>query len=300
MIQSQTKDPSPMSFGFNNAGFVAELAPLTERVARSAFKRLAPRALYHYKSQELAEEIIASKTMWATCVTAQDDLTEVTHGIAVVEHVAMELIDREPHLFVRRVLAGIPEFMRTRREMIFITCFCGARKSKFHSGKYGAVCFKFNIPERGTPLLECASGEADSWYSPVIYGEREQVRAVSLFLEDVTRLLKKHANGQPEDDRRGLIGSAAMRDIGLCLLTIVSCFKRKGYKTEQEWRLIFMPRLALTNSAPRMIDDAFGACIIKEPKRHICLRRKIPFIFGNNAVWPPPETARGFPFDQIV
>jgi hypothetical protein len=95
------------------------LSPLTERVARSAFKRPAPKALYHYKSQELAEKIIASKTMWATCVTAQHDLTELTHGIAVAERVAMELIDREPNLFVRRVLACIPEFMRTRREMIF-------------------------------------------------------------------------------------------------------------------------------------------------------------------------------------
>jgi hypothetical protein len=95
-----------MSFSFHSAGFVAELAPLTERVARSAFKRRAPKALYHYKSQELAEKIIASKTMWATCVTAQDDLNELTHGIAVAEHVAMELIDREPAITKRK--AALP------------------------------------------------------------------------------------------------------------------------------------------------------------------------------------------------
>jgi hypothetical protein len=83
-------------------------------------------------------------------------------------------------------------------------------------------------------------------------------------------------------------------------LTIVSCFKREKYKADQEWRLIFMPKLGLSSSAPKMMDEAFGVCVINDPKRHICLRRKMPFIIGGNAVWPPTEAARGLPFDQII
>jgi hypothetical protein len=289
-----------MSFGFHNTEFVAELAPLTERVARSAFKRPAPKALYHYKSPELAEKIIVSKTMWATCVTAQEDLTELAHGIAIVEHVVMELIDRELNPFVRRILAGISEFMRTRREMIFITCFCSAERSKLHSKKYGTVCCKFNIPQKWEPVLECEGRNAESWYGPVIYREKEQIRAVTMFLEGVTVLLRKHSNGRPEEDHLGFIRSTPMRDIGLCLLTIVSCFKRKAYESEAEWRLIFMPKLSLSYSAPKMIDEAFATWVIAEPRRHICIRRKFEFCISNNALWPPPESARELPFDQVI
>jgi hypothetical protein len=289
-----------MSFGFHNAAFVSELGPLTNRIGKSAFTRPAPKALYHYKRRDLAEKIIATRKIWATCVTAQEDLTEVTHGIAIVERVAMDLIDREPNLFVRRFLAGLAEFMRTRRDMIFVTCFCGAERSKLHSQKYGAVCFKFNVPQNWTPELECENCEAESWYSPVIYGEKEQVRAVSTFLKEVTFLLRKHSSGRPEDDKHGFIGYAPIRDAGLCLLTIVSSFKREAYESEEEWRLIVMPKLALTNSAPKMIDDAFGTCIVKEPKRHICLRRKVPFIIGEGSLWPPAETVRRAPFDEVI
>ena len=233
-------------------------------------------------------------------MTAQEDLTELTHGIAIAERVAMELIDREQNLFVRRILAGVPEFMRTRREMVFITCFCGAETSKFHLEKYGHVCLKFDIPEQWIPILECENDGAESWYSPVIYGEKDQIRAAKLFLTDVAGLLPKHTNGNPEDDRGGWIASGAMRDVGQCLLTMVSCFKREKYKRDEEWRLIVVPRLGLSSSAPKMIDEAFGTCVVNNPKRHVCLRRKIPFAWGGNTLWPPPESSRGLPFDQII
>lgn len=133
--------------------------------------------------------------------------------------------------------------MRTRREMVFITSFGGAETSEFHLEKYGRFCFKFNVPEHWIPVLECEGDGAESWYSPVIYGEKDRIRAATLFLTDVARLLPKHTHGQPEDDRLGLIGFGPIRDIGQCLLTIVSCFKREKYKPDQEWRLIFMPKL---------------------------------------------------------
>jgi hypothetical protein len=289
-----------MSFSFVNASFIDELGSLTGQVARSAFRLRAPKALYHYKSPELVQKIIESKNMWATCVIDQEDLTELTHGIAVVERLAIALIDRESNLFVRRVLAALPQFMRSRREMIFITCFCGVKKSDYHLAKYGTVCFKFDIPENWIPTLECQSNDAEIWYSPVIYGERDQGRAVSQFLNGITRLLKRYANGQPEHDRGGQIGFTVIRDIGLCLLTLISCFKREMYKPDEEWRLVVMPKLALSYTAPQMIDDAFATLVIKEPKRHICLRRKIPLNFTSNVLWPPPESARGVPFDQII
>jgi hypothetical protein len=289
-----------LPFAVRNAEFLADLAPLTQRVGRSAFSRPSPKALYHYTGPDTAEKIIATRSVWATCVTEQKDLTELHHGIAVVERIAMDLIDKEPNFFVRRILAGLPEYMRNRRSMIFITCFCGTEASEFHLNEYGSVCFKFNIPNGQKPSLECSDFRADSWYSPVIYGERNQIKAVKVFLTEVSRLLVKHSDGRAEDDTGGWLASGPMRDIGQCLLTIVSCFKREHYKRDSEWRLIFAPNLALSYSAPKMIDDEFSTCIVDQPRWHICLRRHVPFIVEEGCIWPPDEHSRGLPFDEII
>jgi hypothetical protein len=289
-----------MSFHFQNAQFVADLGPLTQRVARSAFSGVAPAALYHYTSPHSGKKIVETKEIWATCVNAQEDLTELMHGIDLTERLAMELMDREPNLFVRKVLAKLPEFMRTRREMVFVTCFCGVAASEFHAKKYGSVCFKFDIPRGWKPALECTDLRADSWYSPVIYGEPEQVNALKAFLTDVSRLLAAHSSGHPEEDRVGWLQNGPIRDIGQCLLTIISCFKREIYSLDQEWRLVFTPNLALSYSAPQMLDDTFNTCVVNDPKRHICLRRKFVFNLRDGGIWPPPEHERGFPFDSIV
>jgi hypothetical protein len=190
-------------------------------------------------------------------------VTELRHGIALAEQVAMDLIDSEQNPYVRRVLSEVPEFMRTRRRFTFITCFCGIKDSAYHSKKYASVCFRFDIPPQWHPELECQDSRAESWYSPVFYKERDQIRAIKLFLKDVSHLLVKHTNGAPEEDRAGWIANGPIRDIGQCLLTLVSCFKREVHERDREWRLIFTPNLALSSTAPKMADDSFDSCIVK-------------------------------------
>jgi hypothetical protein len=289
-----------MSFHFRNAPFIADLGSLTQRVGRSAFTTATPKALYHYTTVSSAKKIVCTREIWATCVSAQEDWTELNHGIALVERVAMELIDHEPNPFVRGVFAKLPEFMRTRRDLVFITCFCGTEASDFHLGKYGPVCFKFDVPNKWIPILECSDSLADSWYSPVIYGERDQLKAINLFLTQVRHLLVQHTSGYPEDDKQGWIASGAIRDTGKCLLTIVACFKREKHRPDREWRLLLTPNLALSNSAPKMIDDAFRVCIVGAPKRHVCLRRKEVPLFENGGLWSPQQVSLRSPFDEII
>jgi hypothetical protein len=288
-------------FGFRNAEFIDDLGPLTKRVAGTIFSVPVPKNLYHYTKSDTAEKIVATKQIWATCLTEQADLTELNHGIALVERVAMELMDLESNGFVRRLLSNLPELMRARRSMIFITCFCGTSSSNFHLNEYGAVCLRFEFPKPSTArFLDCNNLSGDSWLTPVIYKESDQIKAIRLFLEEASKLLKKHSQGDWADDRGGWIASGPMRDVAQCLLTIVSGFKREIFSKDCEWRLLVSPKLALTSSAPQMIDDAFSTSIFEQPKRHVCLRRYLPFVVDEGTVWPPDERTSGYPFDELT
>lgn len=288
-----------MNFGFRNLEFVEDISSLTREIAASSFKGPGPQILCHYTKPEHSQKIIATRTLWATCLTEQGDQTELRHGVALVEEVAMKLLDKERNLFVQRVLSGLADYMRTRRSMLFITCFCGGDPSPFHIEKYGSVCFRFTKPSGGPPPLTLHGLGFERWFSPVIYGENEQRRAIRKFLVKASALLVKHSVGSAEWDPHNFIGSTPQRDLGQCLLTIVASFKRSKYRREREWRLIFAPTLSLSNTAPNLIDERFGAFIESQPKRHISLRREFPPPFSDGRLWPPdPDTLN--PYDDVL
>ena len=289
-----------MTFGFHNLPFDRELVELTRRTSAAAFVGTSPQALYHYTSRTSAESIIQSRRLWATCLTEQTDLTELTHGIALAERLCLQLIDEERNLFVKKILAELAEYMRTRRSMFFILCFCTAHNSRHHLKNYGDVCLTLNQPLGKRPALELDNQMADSWFAPVIYGEKLQENAVRSFLRTTCLQLDKHSYGKPEDDNAGWIRTTPLRNIGQCLLTIISLFKREIYKRDAEWRLVLGPILGLSNSAPNLIDDYFASSIVASPKRHICLRRAVPFVIREGMTWPPSDEERGLPFDEIV
>lgn len=293
-----------MSFGLHNAALIAQLGPLTQHAGRSALSRPNPEALFHYTSESTAEKIIRSREIWATCLTEQSDVTELRCGIALAEQVAMELIDREPNPFVARVLSQLGDFVRSRREQVFITCFCASRHSKFHSERYGPVCFRFDVPSGWNPQFACRDQSAEVWYSPVVYKEKQQRKVLEIFLRGVSELLPRCANGLHGDGPRHGMAQFATRDIGQCLLTIVACFKREVWKNEEEWRLIVTPKLALGSSAPRSFDETFSAFVLDSPKRHVSLHRKQESFdlssLANGAVFPPPLTVTEPPYDEVI
>lgn len=285
-----------MSLSFSNIAFIDQLSSMTRRVMSETFSGQAPKSLYHYTKPEHAQKIIASRELWATCLTAQKDLTELTNGINLVERIAVQMLDDEKNLFFRRVLAGLPDFMRMRKQWIFIACFCGIERSNVHMNTYGTSCFRFDIPRGLKPQLECHDCKANAWYSPVIYGEREQLKSTRGFLEALKPIVLRNLQGTPEDDRAGWLHKPVVRDAANCLLLLTACFKRKIYQQDREWRLLFMPNLALGSSAPSMSDEAFAVAIKLEPIRHIALRRKPP----NGGPFGTPILRQALPFDEII
>lgn len=260
-----------MSFHLNNAAFIDDLTFLTRNVGRDTFHKHSPKALYHYTHESSLVSIIQHRQFWATCVTEQSDLTELTHGIALTEQLVLQMLDKETCSFTRRVLTEIPDVMRTRRAFIFIVCFCGSESSRFHWENYGEFCLRCEIPPAWQPKLKCADTRAESWYSPVIYGESEQRRAAKRFLNGLVLLIRKYTQGKPDGLALTWMAKGVARDAGQCLLTLVACFKRKQFVPDAEWRLIFCPNLAPSSSAPAMADESFAPSIVTLPKRHICL-----------------------------
>ena len=212
-----TIDCSGMDFCFRNSDFVEDMSHLTREIAASTFKGPAPRILCHYTQEESSKKIMASRTLWATCLTEQSDKAELRHGIALVEDVAMKLLDRETNPFVQDVLSGLADYMRSRRSMLFITCFCGGDSSPFHVEKYGSVCFRFTLPCGGPPPLTVNGLGGDRWFSPVVYGENDQRRVVRRFLEAASILLLKHSSGSGEAGRAGMDGGNSAKGSGAVL-----------------------------------------------------------------------------------
>lgn len=290
-----------MIFGFRNLEFVQDISNLTREIAASTFKGPGPKILCHYTQEESAKKIMATRTLWATCLAAQSDTTELRHGIALVEDVAMKLLDEERNPFVQCVLSGLADYMRSRRSMLFITCFCGGDASPFHAEKYGTACLRFTRPSGGPPPLTLDGLGSDRWFSPVIYVENEQRRVVRNFLTAASMLLLKHSSGAAEWGRGEWMASTPRRDLGQCLLTIVASFKRKKFRRDREWRLIFSPTLSLSNTAPDLIDERFNSLIECQPIRHVSLRREgeAKFPPRDGEIWPP-AFANLEPYDDVV
>jgi hypothetical protein len=288
-----------MDFGFRNMEFVQDISSLTREVAASTFRGPGPLILCHYTSEESSKKIIATRTLWATCLTEQSDTTELRHGIALVEDVAMELLDKQSNPFVQEVLSGLADFMRTRRSMLFITCFCGGAASPFHTETYGSVCFRFTQPRGGPPPLRLKRMGGERWFSPVIYGEKDQRRAIEHYLSAASKLLTKHSIGSFQRGGVDWMASTPRRDLGLCLLTIVASFKRNKFSRDREWRLIFSPPLSLSNSAPSLIDETFSALVESQPRRHVSLRREVAFPPRDGELWPP-LIDESTPYDDVI
>lgn len=288
-----------MSFGFRNSEFVRDISGLTRDTAALTFKGPRPHVLCHYTREEPSRKIIATRTLWATCLTEQSDKTELRHGIALVEDIAMKLLDKERNSFVQDVLSGLADFMRSHRSMLFITCFCGGGASPFHVEQYGRVCFRFTQPCGDPPPLTLNGLECDRWFSPVIYGENDQRRVVKHFLEAASILLMKHSSGSLGGARAEWMASIPRRDLGQCLLTIVASFKRKKYRRDREWRLIFSPTLSLSSSAPDLVDERFNFWVESQPRRHVSLQREAKFPPRDGDFWPPScEDLK--PYDDVV
>jgi hypothetical protein len=167
--------------------------------------------------------------------------------------------------------------------------------------KYGSVCFRFTQPCGGPPPLTLKGAGSDRWFNPVIYGENDQRRVVRSFLEAASTLLLKHSSGSAEWGRSEWMASTPRRDLGQCLLTIVASFKRKKFRRDREWRLIFSPTLSLSYSAPDLVDESFNSFIESQPKRHVSLRREANLKFPprDGEIWPP--TFHNLePYDDVV
>lgn len=279
--------------------FVQDISNLTREVSASTFRGPGPRILCHYTHEESSKKIIATRTLWATCLTEQSDTTELQHGIALVEDVTMELLDKQSDPFIQEVLSGLADFMRTRRSMLFITCFCGGAASPFHTETYGSVCFRFTQPRGGPPPLTLKRMRGERWFSPVIYDEKDQRRAIEHYLSAASKLLIKHSTGSFQQRRVDWMASTPQRDLGLCLLTIVASFKRKKFYRDREWRLIFSPPLSLSSSAPNLIDEPFTALVESQPRRHVSLRREVAFPSRDGELWPPLFD-ESTPYDDVL
>jgi len=288
-----------MTFGLKNWEFVRDLSGLTGQIAASILKGPQPQVFCHYTSKESAEKIMATRTLWATCLTEQSDKTELCHGITLVEEVVMKLLNKERSVFVQDVLSGLCDYMRSRRFMLFITCFCEDEASSFHLQRYGSVRFRFNRQSSGPLPLVPKHSKFDRRFNPVNYCENDQRQAIEGFLRGASILLVKHSVGSEEHDPRGWMASTPRRDIGQCLLTIIASFKRHEFRDDREWRLILSPALSLSTTAPSLIDEDFNVSIKNQPKRHVPLVREAPFPPQEGSIWPPASGTLS-PYDDVV
>ena len=112
-------------------------------------------------------------------------------------------------------------------------------------------------------------------------------------------LLRKHSNGSPDWGRPEWAALTPQRDLGQCLLTIVASFKRRKFRRDREWRLIFSPTISLSYSDPNIIDARFNSLIESEPVRHVSLQRENEFPPKNGTIWPF-SYEKLEPYDDIV
>jgi len=201
-----------------------------------------PETLYHYTSAAGLFGIISTGKLWGSHYNYLNDASELAYGREVALQVVREKLEANSTEPGRSCLETVLGRLAAEAKVIdfYLTCFCQnpdlLSQWRGYGTASGRFCLGFNVS--GFNFGPRWRDEWNTKYSlgPVIYDEVKQQRKVTWAIDTaIETLTKGRANNTPFRD-------AITGDLIRKLLQELCFFKDKGFKEEDEWRMVHFAR----------------------------------------------------------
>jgi hypothetical protein len=231
--------------------------PLRKRL-RDITKKLRgsiPPTLYHYTSAAGLKGIIENSQLWASNARYLNDSTEVLLGI---EHLSDILTSEQRRQVAAKRIALLDtllDWIKTLERVadrVYAVCFCekddllGQWRGYANMG--GGYCIGFDPKEIDTRRER----KLEPRLRKVIYTEDEQLSAIHEILQAVYEWVDALGRRGSEQQIAEAADDAIIEFFGL-----LPTFKDKSFAQEEEWRLIYTPRVEWLAKHLQFID--YGA-----------------------------------------
>ncbi|MBU3952676.1 MAG: DUF2971 domain-containing protein [Proteobacteria bacterium] len=205
-------------------------------------RKLPPKTIYHYTSQEGFLGISDKNSMWATDIHYLNDSEELSHGQVLIEKVLEKskinfssiqipgsdnsIMDSILNILNSGILkAYVCSFSEREDQLSQWRGYC-SNGIGFCLGFNASKLWNSTLPKRKSLLLQCQ------------YKEKDKTRVIEDVIdfwfqrEDAQQLLKN--TGTPENNLK------CIKHLSFMLFQIAGLLKHKSFYEEAEWRLLFV------------------------------------------------------------
>lgn len=205
----------------------------------------------HYTSAENALNILKSKKLWLRNPSCMNDYMEISHGYQMLlkffslednRNKFMSAIDAYEEGIAQQIFNGFDEWWEKIKHDTFIASISVHTNDEDQHGRlsmwraYGSESGKaalvLNNPSQRNRNLNVILSPAAYFTMEDLEGEILQIISSINNNIDYLKTLK----------RETILGSAI-----IALIILAVCLKHPGFKEEQEWRIIYLPRMVPTN-----------------------------------------------------
>jgi hypothetical protein len=265
-----------MSFLLKPTEFTSDVSEAVNSIRLRLLGGSLPAALYHYTCFDAVIKIGDSRVLWATSAADLDDTKEIEHGAALVQEAVQRKVKLGVAEFPQMVLKLLPATLIDCKPWTFVACFCPMRDSGFHRKGYGEYCLEFDTSSSWDPKLRPRTSDACVRYYRAIYWQCVQSGAIRRAIDAITESAVKNTSGVVQGPWMESMAKFCARNASQLLMDLVASFKASRFRSEQEWRIVCRPSLALNTSAPGLERDAFKHLVKGDRKHYVELHAPAP------------------------
>lgn len=214
-----------------------------------------PDVLYHYTRAGRLLDICRQNAVHATHVRFMSDAAEMYHGRDLLRDVVQSQLSDWTAEEAKTLEDSLLIFSQSQEgdlPPVFAVCFSERWDDAAQWDRYAEDGTGYAIGFAGSALGPHFRKKGGNWIDsaflvPVIYEEDQQRRLLSQIVEKARRLAEPYRQSGTEkefEDRCALIGHYA----GWALMRLMARSKGEAFASEKEWRMIFTPGPAVTQS----------------------------------------------------
>jgi hypothetical protein len=197
----------------------------------------APDVLWHYTGRPGFEGMSSSSEMWLTNALFLNDKSELNYGIALIQRTLQEMKVRCHSPLIEKFLQDSSVSMQVTNLIVgaYVASFSEPDDLLSQWDRYADYSKGYSIGFRAADLIK---GRPHLQLRKVFYEESEQVPIIENIAEQFCNMLAREINvsAAPQYNNSVLHNSSmAMFHV---FIQHLYCFKHRGFREEQEWRLV--------------------------------------------------------------
>lgn len=197
----------------------------------------APDVLWHYTGQLGFEGMSSSSEIWLTNALFLNDKSELNYGIALTQRTLRDMKGRYSSPLIQKFLQDSSVSMQVTNLIVgaYVASFSEPDDLLSQWDRYADQSKGYSIGFRAADLIK---GRPHLQLRKVFYEESEQVPIIEGIAEQFCNMLTREIDLNAATAYNNSVlhnSSMAMFDV---FIQHLYCFKHRGFREEQEWRLV--------------------------------------------------------------